>query len=286
MSLIEKAAEKLSHSTPVPLEAVAGASGTNLEPQNATAPENTWQAKVDLARLRGLNIITPNGDYSATAEEFRMVKRPLLNNAFGADGQKFKNANLIMVTSCFPGEGKSFCTLNLAMSFAMEMDRTVLLVDADVSKPTVLSVLGIEAEKGLLDLLEDKDLNPSEVLIKTSVPNLTVLPAGRRNANATELLASESMARLLDDLAHRYHDRVILFDSPPLLVTTEASVLSTHMGQIVMVIEAGKTPQPAINAALGMVSSCGYVGLLLNKAESRLGFDKYGYGYGYGYGRS
>jgi receptor protein-tyrosine kinase len=172
------------------------------------------------------------------------------------------------------------------MSFAMEMDRTVLLVDADVSKPTVLSVLGIEAEKGLLDLLEDKDLNPADVLIKTSVPNLTVLPAGRHNANATELLASETMARLLDDLAHRYHDRVILFDSPPLLVTTESSVLSTHMGQIVMVVEAGKTPQPAIKAALGMVSSCGYVGLLLNKAEARLGFDKYGYGYGYGYGRS
>jgi receptor protein-tyrosine kinase len=113
-----------------------------------------------------------------------------------------------------------------------------------------------------------------------------VLPAGRRNANATELLASETMARLLDDLAHRYHDRVILFDSPPLLVTTESSVLSTHMGQIVMVVEAGKTPQPAIKAALGMLSSCEYVGLLLNKAEARLGFDKYGYGYGYGYGRS
>ncbi len=286
MSLIEKAAEKLTHSAPVPTGTGVPAPAVSFEAQSATAPENAWQAKVDLARLRGLNIITPNGDYSATAEEFRMVKRPLLNNAFGAEGQKFKNANLIMVTSCFPGEGKSFCTLNLAMSFAMEMDRTVLLVDADVSKPTMLNVLGIEAEKGLLDLLEDKDLNPADVLIKTSVPNLTLLPAGRRNANATELLASETMARLLDDLAHRYPDRVILFDSPPLLVTTESSVLSTHMGQIVMVIEAGKTPQPAIKAALGMLSSCAYVGLLLNKTQTHLGFDKYGYGYGYGYGRS
>ena len=286
MSLIEKAAEKLTHSAPVPPGTGTSAPAVSFETQSSTAPENAWQARVDLARLRNLNIITPNGEYSATAEEFRMVKRPLLNNAFGAEGQKFKNANLIMVTSCFPGEGKSFCSLNLAMSFAMEMDRTVLLVDADVSKPTMLNVLGIEAEKGLLDLLENKDLNPADVLIKTSVPNLTVLPAGRRNANATELLASETMARLLDDLAHRYHDRVILFDSPPLLVTTESSVLSTHMGQIVMVVEAGKTPQPAIKAALGMLSSCEYVGLLLNKAEARLGFDKYGYGYGYGYGRS
>ena len=237
---------------------------------------------LNLDALRERNIITPHGENTRSAEEFRMIKRPLLDNAFDPD---IANGNLIMVTSSLPGEGKTFCAINLAMSMAMEVNRTLLLVDADVSKPSILRQLGISADRGLLDLLQDSSLNLSDVLIKTSIDNLTLLPSGRHHRKATELLASEAMAGLLKEMAERYSDRIILFDSPPLLVTTEASVLASHMGQIVMVVEAQKTPQPAVKEALSLIDSCDVVGVLLNKTTSVPGGGYYGYGYGYGYGQ-
>jgi receptor protein-tyrosine kinase len=240
------------------------------------------QLVVDLSVAHGLKDRASENDFMVMSEQFRMIKRPILNNAFGAGDKKIENGNLIMVTSCFPGEGKSFTTLNLAMNIALEMDRTVLLVDADVSKPTMFKSLGLQPQKGLLDLLVDPSLSPADVLVKTSVSNLTLLPAGTSNPKATELLASDSMVRLLSDMASRYSDRIIIFDSPPLLVTTESSVLASHMGQIIMVVEAGKTTYPAVRNALSMVDECGYVGIILNKAEYQLGFDQFAYGYGYG----
>ena len=242
------------------------------------------QVEVNPTKVYGLGVSLQSNSYQSMAEELRMIKRPLLNNIFGPNGQKFKNANLIMVTSCFPGEGKSFCTMNLAMNIAMELDRTVLLVDADVSKPSIMESLGVKADLGLLDILQDRSINMRDVLVKTSIPNLSLLPAGRQTPNATELLASEAMASLLDDMAQRYQDRVILFDSPPLMVTTESSVLTSHMGQILMVIEAGKTPVSAIKTAIEMVEDCSYVGIAINKTQYKIGFERYGYGYGT-YGR-
>ncbi|NNM82242.1 MAG: tyrosine-protein kinase family protein [Burkholderiales bacterium] len=238
--------------------------------------------EINLEALRARHIITPHGENTRSAEEFRMIKRPLLDNAFDP---AIRNGNLIMVTSALPGEGKTFCTVNLAMSIAMELNRTLLLVAADVSKPSVLRKLGITADRGLLDLLQDRDLNPADVLLKTNIENLTILPSGRHHKKATELLASQAMMSLLQEMAQRYPDRIILFDSPPLLVTTEASVLASHMGQIVMVVEAEKTPQPAVREALSLIDSCEVVGILLNKTTSIPGGSYYGYGYGYGYGQ-
>ena len=304
MSIIEKAASKLEQRTPVisapetrvpePSSVPADEAQPPLLPSGNPFPEVSAEhkaaetgtasfSKIDLERLRHANIVTPAGEYSLTAEEFRMIKRPLINNAFSGE-RKLKNSNLIMVTSALPGDGKSFCALNLAISMAMEMDRTVLLVDADVSKPSQLKLLGIQAELGLLDLIQDPELPLSEVLIKTSIANLTLLPAGKQTRNATELLASEAMAHLLDDLAGRYPDRLILFDSPPLLVTTESSVLSTHMGQVVMMVDAASTTQPALKSALTLIQHCGYVGLIINRASPHLSLGTYGYGYSYGYG--
>ncbi|MBY0578914.1 MAG: XrtA-associated tyrosine autokinase [Burkholderiales bacterium] len=251
--------------------------------QTTSSQEATSQYReINLEGLRARNIITPHGDHTRSAEEFRMIKRPLLDNAFDST---IPNGNLIMVTSSLPGEGKTFCTINLAMSIAMELNRTLLLVDADVSKPSVLRQLGITSDKGLLDLLQDKNLKLADVLIRTNIENFSVLPSGRHHKKATELLASEAMAELLQDMAQRYPDRIILFDSPPLLVTTEASVLASHMGQIVMVVEAEKTPQPAVREALSLIDSCDIVGIVLNKTTSIPGAGHYGYGYGYGYGQ-
>ena len=247
--------------------------------------ETTRQVQsINLARLHRMGVVAPDAEKSQIAEEFRIIKRPLIANAFGQGAAPVKNGNLIMVTSSVPGEGKSFCAINLAISMAMEMDRTVLLVDADVAKPRIPEYLGIHADKGLLDVLQDPSLRLSDVLVKTDIAKLSVLPAGRTYRRATELLASSAMTRLVEDIGSRYPDRIILFDSPPLLATSEASVLATHMGQIVVVVEAEKTSQDALREALGHIESCEVVGMLLNKTTPTPGADYY-YGYYGSYGK-
>lgn len=237
---------------------------------------------INLADCATKNFITADALRSRLADEFRVIKRPLLLNAQGKGEIPIQNGNLIMVTSSLPGEGKSFTSINLAMSIAMEMDIRVLLVDADVSHPSVLKYLGLPATKGLLDLLLDEDLDLSDVLIHTNIEKLSILSGGKSYKHATELLASESMRRLIAEVGSRYSDRIIIFDSPPLLVTTESRVLATHMGQILMVVEAGKTPQAAVKQALTTIESCPVVMMMLNKSAAS-GAGAYGYG-GYGYG--
>lgn len=288
MSIIEKAAGKLGigHGTP-PVTPSAPVSQPAAQPtaRVQVEPGETSQFQsINLARLHRMGGVSPDAEKSQIAEEFRIIKRPLIANAFGAAGApRVKNGNLIMVTSSLPGEGKSFCTINLAISMAMEMDRTVLLVDADVAKPRVPEYLGIHADRGLLDVLQDKSLKLSDVLIKTDIAKLTVLPAGRTYRRATELLASAAMTDLVEDIGNRYPDRIILFDSPPILATSESSVLATHMGQIVMVVEAERTSQDAVKEALSHIQSCEVIGMLLNKSTPTPGADYY-YGYYGGYG--
>jgi receptor protein-tyrosine kinase len=252
-------------------------------PTNAdAAPSSPARAvaksvKIDLARLESTGIITPESPRSKSADEFRILKRPLLANARGVSGIPVARGNLIMVTSSVPGEGKSYVSVNLAMSIAMEVDSTVLLVDGDVIAPGVPHVLGLPPAKGLVDLLTDRNLDVSDVLLRTNVPRLSLLPAGTANERASELLASAAMMELLDELSSRYTDRIILFDSPPLLPSTESRVLASKMGQIVMVVEADQTPQSKVKAALATIESCPVVQLVLNKvAESELG-AYYGY---------
>lgn len=284
-SMIENALNKqrsASHATPfvaTPVEPVFSAQDTD-----AVLQGNSQVQSINLARLHRMGVVAPDAEKSQIAEEFRIIKRPLIANAFGQGTARVKNGNLIMVTSSLPGEGKSFCAINLAISMAMEMDRTVLLIDADVAKPRVPEYLGIHADKGLLDVLQDKDLKLSDVLIRTDIAKLTVLPAGRTYKRATELLASAAMTRLVEDIGNRYPDRIILFDSPPLLATSESSVLATHMGQIVMVVEAEKTSQDAVREALSHIQSCEVVGMLLNKTTPTPGADYY-YGYYGSYGK-
>ncbi len=238
------------------------------------------QGMINLARLKQAGMITPDGERSTIAEEFRQIKRPLLMNAFNQGVAQVKNGNLIMVTSSLPGEGKSFSSVNLAMSIAMEMDHTVLLVDADVAKPSIPGLLGLKADRGLMDLLLDDSLRLSDVLVRTNVEKLTLLPAGRGHRYSTELLASVAMRRLIEEMGQRYADRIIIFDSPPLLATSEARVLAGYMGQIVVVVEAQKTTHEALREALKHLEHCEVVGMLLNKGNDLPGNSYYGSYYG------
>ncbi len=256
-----------------------------VELDSARPPHNddsTRHVDIDLLALAARSFITPESSHSQLADEFRVIKRPLLVNARGDGIAPIRNGNMIMVTSSLPGEGKSFTSINLAMSIAMEMDLRVLLVDADIAHSSVLNYLGLPKSKGLLDVLLDETIDLSDVLLRTNVEKLSILPGGGHYKHATELLASESMRRLIEEITSRYSDRIIIFDSPPLLVTTESRVLATHMGQIVMVVEAGKTPHAAVKQALKTIESCPVVLMMLNKSAAT---NSGGYGYaGYGYG--
>ena len=241
--------------------------------------------EIDLDALSVAGIVSPNAPRSQIADQFRVIKRPLIANALGKGASPVANGNLIMVTSALAGEGKSFTAINLALSIATELDTTVLLVDADVARPSVLRVLGLPPSPGLLDLVQDDKLEMSSVLLRTNIDKLTLLPSGTPHERATELLASDAMIKLLEDMARRYADRIIIFDSPPLLLTTESRVLAAHMGQIVMVVRAESTLQADVVHALSNIESCPVKMLILNQARvAARGTYGLGYGYGYGYG--
>jgi exopolysaccharide/PEP-CTERM locus tyrosine autokinase len=248
--------------------------------------------KLNLEGLKQAGLVDPRSEkVNRTIEEFRRIKRPLLMNVRGEGASVAPNANMIMVTSALAGEGKTFTSINLAMSIATEMDRTVLLVDADVAKPDVTARLGVEAERGLIDVLLSDSLDLPDVLLRTDVPKLTLLPSGTRHVHSTELLASDRMRQLTLELSSRYSDRVVIFDSPPLLLTSEARVLAGLMGQIVLVVEEGITPQHVVKEAAEQLHDNEIVGVVMNKGTrggSGEGYGGYGY-YGtyhpYGYDR-
>jgi exopolysaccharide/PEP-CTERM locus tyrosine autokinase len=241
---------------------------------------------VSISQLEGKGVLTPGSERTRVGEEYRIIKRPLLTRAFSASSEAQTHRNLIMCTSSVEGEGKTFTSLNLAISIAMELDRTVLLVDADLAKPGLSRLLKIEELPGLTDRLQDETVDLKHLLVRTDVPKLTILPAGRRHHRSTELLSSNTMQRLLDELALRYPDRVVLFDSPPLLATSEAGTLAQQMGQICLVVESGVTPQYLVKEALAHLGDTDNVSLILNKVKPDLFTGTYGYGYGYGYGQT
>ena len=241
------------------------------------------RVNLDFEAMAASGLLVPSQSRNVLANEFRVIKRPLIANAMGKGGTSVTNGNLVMITSALPGEGKSFTAINLAISIAMELDNTVMLVDADVARPSVLNMLGLPPTEGLLDVVNENSLDISRVLLRTNIEKLSILPSGTPHPRATELLASDAMNRLLDDMAKRYPDRIIIFDSPPLLLTTEARALATHMGQIVVVVQSGETTQAAVKEAVATIEACPLKMMVLNKSTQSAS-DRYGYGYAYGYG--
>ena len=237
------------------------------------------EVEIDLARLGRMGFVVPGDSASVVAREFRQIKRPLLRNVARDESHTSNRSSLIMITSAVAGEGKTFCSINLAMSIAMEVDTSVLLVDADVVRPALLERLGLSNRLGLLDVLTGDVADLASVIVKTNIPKLSILPAGAPRAMATELLASAAMDELLLDLATRYPDRVIVLDAPPLLLTTESQVLASRVGQVVVVVDAERTPTHKVTQAFAAVESCPVVLSLLNKCSEPAASDGYGYGY-------
>ena len=233
--------------------------------------------------LRKEGYLAPQDQERFLADQYRIIKRPLLDNVSGRSAHQSDDANLIMVTSPLPGDGKTFNCINLALSLALEKDVTVLLVDADVAKPQVSDLFDVADKPGLIDVLNE-DLDVDSITLRTDIPGLTLLPAGAHDANATELLASRRMGRLVHELSTSKPDRIVVFDSPPLLITSESRALSNFVGQIVMVVRAGKTPQRSVIEAIEKLDESKATNLVLNDSAAGEFGEKYGeYGYGYGY---
>jgi protein-tyrosine kinase len=293
-SLDQKRAAQASADTPAaaPLAApesapaaapVAAPAVPAVAAQPAAAPARSQPRRVelDLAHMRDSGMVTAAGGRTPLVEDFRIIKRPLIKRALAERMPGEKPGNLIMITSSLPGEGKTYCAINLAMSIAMELDHTVLLVDADVARPSVLRVLGLPAQRGLMDILLDEKVDMGDVMLRTNVDTLTILPAGRSDPRATELLASQTMSNFVTEIANRYPDRIVIFDSPPLLLTSEAHVLASHMGQIVVVVEAETTTQHAVKESLRQLEGLNNVNLIYNKTREFPGVEEtYDYHYG------
>jgi protein-tyrosine kinase len=238
---------------------------------------------IDLVALGEAGFIVPGAPPSPLSEEFRLVKRQLLLSAFGGrNTPALDKGRLILMCSAQPNEGKTFCSVNLALSMAAETEIEVLLVDADVAKPEILSTLGLAGGRGLMDALADPGIDAEDLIIGTNVPGLSVLPAGRQSNNDTELLASDRTPYLIDQLAARHPRRIILFDSAPALAASPASVLALHVGQIMLVVRADQTSESELREALAMLEGNARIQMVLNGVSFGGSTRKYGYYYGFG----
>jgi exopolysaccharide/PEP-CTERM locus tyrosine autokinase len=243
---------------------------------------------LDRAALINAGFLPPEQRQGQIGGQFRHVKRPLLAAALGRGVEPSDRGRMIMVTSSLPNEGKTFISINLALSISLERDISVVLVDADVAKAHVSRLFGLEAEPGLLDAVKDESVDVESLILPTDIPKLSVLPAGRPTEMATELLASFHMESVLAKVAGwQTQKRIVIFDSPPLLLTSESRVLAQLMGQIIVVVRAGVTPQHAVFDSIDCLAGSKSVALLLNQSES-IGHAGYNYRdgvYGGEYGR-
>jgi exopolysaccharide/PEP-CTERM locus tyrosine autokinase len=288
VSLIESALEKLRRvgerdgptSVPtvrpvVPAPSAPKASVVVVPP----APHhNRKRITIDPRALRRAGYLPDEGLERRFADHYRQIKRPLIEKALAGPA----DMRVILVSSALPGDGKTFTSINLTLSMARERDVSVLLVDADAPRGHVSEVFGLRGERGLLDALSDESLDVEALIVETDVPGFEILPAGRFVENATELLASARMEQIAARISARSPRRIVILDSAPLLVSSEARVLLRIPGQVLLVVRAGKTPRQAIVDAAAYVERKRLQGVVLNQAPFRTAG---GYYYGYpGYG--
>lgn len=286
MSIIDKAMKKLQEKQEKEgKNTKAGRVASSIPPNIRTTKykakvENSGvdQCKLHIDRKQlinaGLSISAADGSLTVD-NAFRRIKRPILANAFGKESALVENGNIVMVCSSLPGEGKTFTAINLAMSIAIELDKTVLLVDADLPKRTTSKLFDLEDAAGLTNVLLGEE-KLSDVIVSTDLPDFKIIPAGTKHHHGTELLGSDKMFNLIEELATRYPDRVIIFDTPPLLITSEAQVIAGLAGQVVLIVEADRTLKHDVEEAVNMLDKSKPIGLVLNKTQTSSGSDYYG----------
>jgi len=285
MSLVEQAIARMRNQAraAAPKNAATGSTPAVPPPivdQVAEPPAKAKPAKrmtLDMDALRAREYLPEAGQDQAFADHYRRIKRPLVDRAM-AGVSAVGEPRVIMVTSALPGDGKTFTSINLALSMALERDISVLLMDCDVARRHVSEIVGLHDERGLLDALVDESLDIDSLVVQTNLPGLSVLPAGRRVEATAELLSSNRMRKIIVDLCTRDPRRILLLDSPPLLLTNEGRTLVKNAGQIVLVVRAGHTPRQAVQDAIGLFDAQQTGGIILNQVQVSPAEGYYGYG--------
>jgi len=284
VSLVGKALDRLRQSgrpgqRELPEWAPIGSANKTVIDVTSASGKISKRVHVDIAALRAAGCIAEESEGRKFAGQYREIKRPLIDRALGKASGAGREPLLIMVTSALPGDGKTFTSVNLALSMARERDVSVLLVDADVQKADVSTVFGLKAVPGLLDALVDETIDVESLVLRTNLPSLSLLSSGTSVEGATELLSSKRMRHVVSSLVTQNPRRIVLLDSPPLLITSEARALSKIAGQVVLVIRADKTPLHAVQDAVKLFDEHQIVGLVLNQTPRGMAQDYYGYGY-------
>ena len=262
------------------LDAQQKENGISESPGAQNALQVPSSIEIDLARMEEKGFVSTSNKRRLINEEYRAIKRKIIDNAFGPLSKSLNNSNIIMVTSSRPGEGKTFTAVNLALSIALEQDKTVLLVDADVLRPNVMRTLELQNQQGLMEYLLGEKTDIAEVMCQTNVPNLRIIPAGKSHHLSTELLASERMYDAVQEFANRYPDRLVIVDTPPLLGINETAILANLAGQAIVVAEEAATKISDIQEAVGHLNPEMAIGFVVNKGQK---VNRKGTGYGYYY---
>lgn len=282
MNIIENAMRRLEKDKHIPSEKDMAkplwlaADKINIKMSPAAEGKPVFQ--LDWEKLTGAGYLTPYTKQGTLAEEFRLIKRPVLLNASRENNAQSNKGNLIAITSPLPGEGKTFTTINLAMSIIMERDSTVLLIDGDLIKRSLTSLLGLDKAKGLTDVLLDSHLELHDVIVDTNFPKLRLIPAGQPSGETAELLTSKRMQAIASELSTPA-DHIVLFDTPPILTTIQSRILTTLVGQILVVVAEGNTSQDEIRDAIAVLpdEEDKVIGMILNKCRRSSGSKYYGY---------
>ncbi len=283
MSLVEQTIARLKKQ-----QDKTAAAGPSIHLPRGTAPvpgvdragdstNSPKQIVVDSTALRAGGYLPEPEKERQFAEQYRRIKRPLIDKALSGNAD-VRDSRVIMVTSALPGDGKTFTSINLALSMALERDISVLLIDADVAKRHISQIFGLDQQPGLLDALVDEKRDAESVIVSTATRGLSILPAGNRVPNTAELVSSSRMRKILTTLCTSNPRRILLLDSPPLLVTNEGGALVKIAGQVVLVVRAGETPRQAVEAAIGQFDAQQAGGVVLNQVQGSTTEGYYGYG--------
>jgi protein-tyrosine kinase len=240
-------------------------------------PKATKRITVNYGTLRAAGYLPEEGKDRLFADHYSRIKRPLVDRALSEAGA-IGEPRVIMITSSLPGDGKTFTTINVALSMALELDVSVLLVDCDVAKRHVSKIFGLKEETGLLDALADDSIDAESLVVGTNLRGLSILPAGRAAEASAEMLSSNRMRQIVTGLCARVPRRILLLDSPPLLITNEGRALVKIAGQVVLVVRAGYTPRHAVQDAVELFDTQQAGGIILNQVQVGLSAAYYGYG--------
>lgn len=241
------------------------------EQEKPIAYTRTRVVSVAPETLRKARIVSPfRGE--PLADAYRLLRTRILHR------MKQNNWRTLGITSPGPGEGKTLTAINLAIGMAMELNHTVLLVDADLRRPNIHNYFAIKPELGLNDYLTS-GTSVEEILINPGIERFVILPGREALSNSSELLASSRMTRLVQDFKMRYQSRMVIFDLPPVLAGDDVVAFLPQLDTALLVIEDGKSHVDEIKRTAELLHGIELVGTVLNKSKSADSSAGYGYSY-------